>query len=229
MSMLPVFTALVPRYRASLEDPRHAPAVRDTTIRTSSHAKFRVRCDEGGAIVFKSTMALGEDAVSLYDAVERIRRMERPDLHRACREAGLSVRIVEMAPTVSGRIRAGERVLEQSDAITKQHARFVLAHQMAHWIWDNDALAEHDGANESGTCMGVPGAPGHNPRIDADDERFASRWAINLLMPAVTMRRLHAERIRGRLLTIDEMAARLEATRAAVRVRLRTLDLTDRE
>jgi predicted transcriptional regulator len=135
------------------------------------------------------------------------------DLEGMARSLGLGVqRDPDMPSDISGKIEkagAGYRITVNGKH-PPQRQRFTLAHEIAHYVLHRDLIG--DGV--------IDNAMYRSARLSDEIERQANRYAADLLMPAVAVRRLFR---REGVRSLADLSERFDVSREAVNIRLKDL------
>lgn len=134
-------------------------------------------------------------------ALTRARETEKPDLIDLCDVFDVAVREQRMDDDLCGWIEEYDHLDSRRCRIIVNSShpewrrRFTIAAMLGHHHYHRDLFDRRagSGANAGRSYVQVEGSPFWNPAIDADCERRASVFAIQLLMPRKTMLRLVEE------------------------------------
>lgn len=196
MGMLPAAIAIARRHiaRADADDARRASRDRRDRIET----------------------LLGRP--SIFEILREACAGDRPDLSGACGRLGIAVEFRRMQDGLAGWIECDPPRFVVDVGASETKRRLMLAHHLAHWLYDRDIMRAHGGLNDRHGFGSLPGAPFHNPDVGPEAETRANRMAVQLLMPADTVRRLHGEG-----LDPAGIASRMAVTTKAMLIRLKTV------
>ena len=132
------------------------------------------------------------------------------------RELGLGPVQAPLPDKISGLIRRKpdgewEIVVNAGHPITRQ--RFTVAHEIGHFIFHRHRLA--NGVSDT-LAYRADDVEMPNPNIGWEQERQANNFAANLLIPPQFLRAAQASGLIGD----EDLAARFQVSRAAIRIRL---------
>jgi Zn-dependent peptidase ImmA (M78 family) len=159
-----------------------------------------------------------------HAALRMAKATEKADLQSLCESLGIRLREEAMDDGLCGWIETHRSKYEDHYVIVvnRSHAetrrRFTIAHMLGHHYYHRDMFdrkAKH-GANADRGCDQKRDAPWFNPMIDAACKRRANNFAVGLLMPHDTVRRLMREG-----LDAEAIADRLCITVTAAEIRMK--------
>lgn len=136
------------------------------------------------------------------------------DLDGMAQALGLDVRYEASMPSnVAGSIRrVGDRFrVDINGRHSKWRQRFTLAHEIAHYVLHRDLIGD-----------GITDTDKYRSRLSDDLETQANRFAVEILMPARTLRPLY---LRDGVRDLASLTSRLCVSEEAMRIRLRSLGL----
>ena len=152
-------------------------------------------------------------------AVRRHARTAPVDVAAVARELGVPIVYEDLDDDIAGAIRqsktapnAYEIIVNIGHAETRQ--RFTIAHELGHFIYHRDLLGQ--GTGDTRAYRAEPGTGFANPHITAREERQASAFAANLLMPMALISEFQARGVRSAAL----LAQIFNVSEAAMRIRL---------
>ncbi len=132
------------------------------------------------------------------------------------RELGLGPAPTPLPENISGLIRRkpdGEWEIVVNSIQSTNRQRFTVAHEIGHFIFHRERLA--NGVSDT-LAYRADDIEMPNPNIGWEQERQANNFAVNLLAPAPLLRAAQA----AGLTSDQDLAARFQMSRAAMRIRL---------
>jgi hypothetical protein len=132
------------------------------------------------------------------------------------RELGLGPTFVALPNNISGLIRrrpTAEWEIVINSAHSENRQRFTAAHEIGHFIFHRDRLA--NGVSDT-LAFRADEVEMPNPDIGWEQERQANNFAANLLIPTNYLRAAQAAGI----VSDEDLAREFQVSRAAMRIRL---------
>lgn len=127
---------------------------------------------------------------------------------------GISVAYISMPDEISGMLvrKDGKYVITVNSKHPRTRQRFTLAHELGHYFHHRQIIG--DGVNDSKTYRTINSGKHYNPRISQRHETEANQFAAALLMPQEII-----DDLRGRGLSVEEIAKKLEVSPQAASIR----------
>jgi Zn-dependent peptidase ImmA (M78 family) len=153
---------------------------------------------------------------NLFEIINDAREKCPVDVDKLAAQIGLPVSYVQMSEDISGElVRVDGRYkinINANHPRTRQ--RFTLAHELGHYVYHRSLIG--DGVNDNKAYRTTTTAKNFNPRVKAEHETEANRFAASLLMPMAMIDHLY--RVEG--MTVEEVAERMQVSKHAASIRL---------
>lgn len=153
---------------------------------------------------------------NLFEMINDAREKCPVDVDGLAHRIGLPVSYVAMSEDISGELvrEGGSYRININANHPRTRQRFTLAHELGHYVYHRSLIG--DGVNDSRAYRTTTSAQHFNPKIKAEHETEANRFAASLLMPMAMIDHLY--RVEG--MTIEEVAETMQVSKHAASIRL---------
>ena len=158
------------------------------------------------------------------DVVLKAMRSPPVDAEKVIRELGISYKSLPLSEDVSGYIEHdnGHFTIAVNDRDSPQLQRFVAAHELGHYLWHREILADFgDPVRHVDSTLGDYSKDNPTEPFAEDHETRADRFAIEFLMSGAVVTSSYDPDTDN----VDEVAKLFAVSSDVMKTRLRMLDL----
>lgn len=149
--------------------------------------------------------------------INRFKKTAPVDVVGAAAALGISVRSAYLENDLSGMIECvnGRYAITVNASHSQTRQRFTIAHELGHYMLHRHLIG--NGVDDDRMYRSTPSGRFRNMKVGPQQETEANKFAAEILMPMALVTELRAHH---GLITVNQLADRLQVSRHAMSIRL---------